>query len=150
MVAQMNKKLHTQMISRTADSLITTLSLLIPESGYSAKLDHGSYFTRYNMQGTSLMLQRKASIGAMLCDFERIYGEPHPFDAHWWELEDIADAAAMRLYPNKIKPVDQNMALAGLNRETDTPVRMFREIHKIATGDTDWALSKAVLRPFFH
>ena len=145
------KKMHTDMIQRTADSLITTLSLLIPESGYSAKLDHTSYFTRYNMQGTTLMLQRKASIGAMLCDFERIYGEAHPFDAYWWELEDIADAAAMRLYPNNpIRPVEQSLALAGFKREDEAPVQMFREVQRIATGDTDWALSKAVLRPFFH
>lgn len=144
------KKMHTDMIQRTADSLITTLSLLIPESGYSAKLDHTSYFTRYNMQGTTLMLQRKASIGAMLCDFERIYGEAHPFDAYWWELEDIADAAAMRLYPNPIRPVEQSLALAGLKRDDETPVQMFREVQRIATGDTDWVLSKAVLRPFFH
>lgn len=144
------QQMHADMIQRTADSLITTLSLLIPESGYSAKLDHTSYFTRYNMQGTTLMLQRKASIGAMLCDYERIYGEAHAFDAYWWELEDIADAAAMRLYPNPIRPVEQSLALSGLKREDEAPVKMFREVQRIATGDTDWVLSKAVLRPFFH
>lgn len=147
------QSIHSAMIDRTAASLMTSLSLLIPESGFSATLSHTAYFTRYNMQGDTLMQARKESIGAMLCDYERIYGEPHPLDNDWFLLENVADAASNRLFPSKtIVPVDQNLALEGLSTaDTDHPgVQMFREVQRIATDAENWPLSCEALRPFFH
>lgn len=142
---------HSAIIQRTADSLITSLSLLMPESGFTARLDHTSYFTRYNMQGELLMRARKASLGALLCDYERNYGEPHELDDDWFMIENVADAASMRLYPNPIVPVDQNKALQGAMGEHSEGARMFREIQAIAAGrHGDWSLSSVALRPFFY
>jgi hypothetical protein len=151
---QPTKSIHSAMIERTASSLITSLSLLIPESGFKAELSHTSYFTRYNMQGTTLMKARKESLGAMLCDYARKYKEPHPVDADWFLIENVADAASNRLFPHsEIVPVDHDLALEGL-RTIDTAhegVQMFNEIRRIATGNlSDWPLSCVALRPFFH
>ena len=144
------QQMHATLIQRTADSLITTLSLLIPESGFKARLDHTSYFTRYNMQGEALMRARKASLGALLCDFERNYGVAHDVDADWFIIENVADAASQRLYTNPIQPVDQNKALEGSMGEHSEGAKMFREIQALAAGRTgDWSLSAVALRPFF-
>lgn len=145
------RELHNTLIQRTADSLITTLSLLMPESGFSARLDHTSYFTRYNMQGEALMKARKASLGALLCDYERIYGEPHEIDDSWFLLENVADAASARLYTNPIVPVDQEQALRGSMGEHSEGAVMFREIQAIAAGrNGQWSLSAIALKPFFY
>ena len=142
---------HSAIIQRTADSLITSLSLLMPESGLTARLDHTSYFTRYNMQGEALMRARKASLGALLCDYERNYGVAHEVDNDWFMIENVADAASMRLYSNPIVPVDQNKALHGAMGEHSEGARMFREIQAIAAGrHGDWSLSSVALRPFFY
>jgi hypothetical protein len=144
------QQMHDTLIQRTADSLITSLSLLIPESGFTARLDHTSYFTRYNMQGEALMKARKASLGALLCDYERNYGVAHAVDDDWFLIENVADAASKRLYTNPIQPVDQDKALEGASGEHSEGAKMFREIQALASGrNGDWSLSAIALRPFF-
>lgn len=141
---------HDAIITRTANSLKTTLSLILPEAGFSPLLPVENYFTRYNMQGTQLLKARKASVGAMLGDYERIYGETHELDAEWWDIEDAADAAAFRLYDNPIQKVNQDRALEGAKTEACDGVKIFREVQRIATGETEWTLSRAALSVFFH
>ena len=144
------QSMHSDIINSTAESIMTTLSLLIPEAGYKAIKDPTSYFTRFNMAGTDNLLIRKEAVGAMLCDYERIYGEVHPLDAQWDLLENVCDAAAHRLYPHPVQIVEQDKALHGARFEHEFGVRMFREVQKMATGDTEWALSRGALNPLFN